>query len=145
MGTEIYMKWEGASEEEAQIVRTGAGLWMKKQNWLLRKMFGDAWYEEDFAEFDFLSNRTNCELLLMDYEEGLIEGVYSEQDRRVELDMRIMEEAVQKLLEKFPEVQTEQTITKEQEAKFLLSVTSFYALGLALQQEKKKPEILISW
>ncbi len=150
MGTDIYLSYEGITEEEKNKVQIRASIWMKKQNWFLRKIFPCFWHNEGFEEFDFKANGENFELLLVDYMEDRIDQINSVADEEAQEDMNEVDTIVAELVATFADspgrLQKGTTkLTEEQEQDFLIAVLNFYKKGLKLQKEGLKPKILISW
>ena len=149
MGTEIYLSWKGATDADRGLVRIQTSVWMKKQNWLLRKLFKGAWYESDFVPFDFRVNLADFELLMVDYMEDRIQQVNSGFDVEVQMDMELSDEIASEIVEEFKSGEYELVVpaelTLEDEQVFLLGLAKTYALGLKLQNQGKEPELLISW
>jgi len=157
MGTDIYLEWDGKSEEDKKAQITGfditagrvgylrASIGMIKENQILRELFPDCWDGGEIP-YDFLGNEDQLSRLAKKY-------ISSE---LFKIEMKEITEGQQRQIEMGTMLTTlfkslGCDVVKGTNGEFLWSVRwlnsliEFFALGMEKQKEGKNPKIYISW
>ena len=164
MGTDVYLSWDGMTEEEEKARYTGfridmgrvgylrASIWATRENAVLRLLFPEAWESEEGTPYDFKNpeNIKKLHILARAYLLSYLTGkdYLSEFEEEKIKEMRgVMEEFVNALKKLNCEVEIERPEENDLEraVMWLNSLFAFYRLGIEKQEEGKNPKIYISW
>ena len=158
MGSDCYMKWEGMTKKEKEAQLTGfsiddgrngylrASISMFTENSLLRGLFPDRYWKGKGIRYKF-SQRGYMAL----QKAGLFYLISALTGKPIEnpksREYKEFGEGVFKMLEKldYDKVEKSDSLGFRYSIMWLNSVFSFYELGLKKEEEKKNPEIDISW
>ena len=165
MGTDVYLEWEGKTEQEQKAQCTGwaidagdvgylrACVSMTSENGVLRLLFPEKyWRDRSKDAYDFKGNFGQLSAIGWRYLVSVAQGVPFEigKDQRAVLEeqRKMASKILQAVSLLAPEgakvIAGERTEFREAVA-WLESVFSFFELGIAKQEQGQKPYPYISW
>ncbi len=163
MGTDIYLEWEGKTEQQKQqqaedafSIEAGsngylrASIHMHNENALLRKLFSvEYWEGESMEPYDFSANYSRALVLGAVYLAAETSGQNFPSEKPQTVEDRNIDEII-KVLETKLDIQIseedEDPLTRFRDAiTWLNSLFAFFELGMNLQKEGKRPFPYISW
>ena len=160
MGTDIYLKWEGMGKKDEEKQYTGfditkgsvgylrASIGMVEENDVLRLIFPERYWGGYGKMYDFKKNLPRLKDIFTAYVEG--EKIKVESKSKVE--QQLSGDAIRQMIKDVGGEAIEGTLKHDDadearawRIKWAKSVVQFFALGLKLQEDGKKPRIVISW
>jgi len=154
MGTDIYLSWDGMTEEEKKAQVTGwridagkvgylrASIGMVRENEALSLIFPDRYWEGNTLAYDFKANLNNIFRILLSYAQNktfLVDAEHLE-------DQKKMADTVFSALKAgFKDAKIGMGSSDKPSKKWAKSVMEFATLGLEKQERGKNPKVSISW
>jgi hypothetical protein len=165
IGTDIYMEWEGKTEEDRQKQYTGfsieagnvgylrASIRMYQENSVLRLIFPVKYWEgEECKEpYDFIENLSFAVNILVDFMKGenMEEYVSDKQKENLEGQKKMGEDVMETIkktgFEEGDIVSCNGCCEGEDKKIWAKSIVEFFRLGIKLQEKGLKPYPYISW
>jgi len=152
MGTDVYLMYEGKSEdsfpiEDGEYIRASIG--MRTENRTLRILFPEEFWKnhgEKAPEYDFVKNTKLLSSTIADYLSGEVSETASEVDDGQQARTKAVMEMIGAALAQGDTVTMPGLHMSEDEKKeWARIVVAFFRRGLELQMQKKKPRVYISW
>jgi hypothetical protein len=153
MGSDVYLEWQGMTEEEKKKCYTGysinagevgylrASIGMLRENQVLRLVFPEKFWNGGNHLYDFKGNISMIEPLVKSY---LSDGNIDDCGRSAKQRQFAM--SVADIFKKLSiEVQMGASEDKDFKKMWAKSLLGFFLLGMRLQEENKKPKVNISW
>jgi len=154
MGVDVYLTWDGQTEEEREAQFTGfsiahghvgylrASIGMVLENEVLRTLFPEEYWElKEPLEYDFKKNWENLPFVLKKYFEAVLTGELTEEQKE-QMEFGI---AVAEAFKGEGEVSMSRSGDILRAVVWANSLIRFFRLGMRKQEEGKRPRVRISW
>lgn len=157
MGTDIYLSWDGMSEEDKKMQLGGfavnagsvgylrASIGMVRENRFLRMVFPESFWKGDADVFDFIKEGTE---VLPDAVGQYVGGIELPETESSKKQVELGEMVMRKLQEASKSGDVDivaSSLSEKERLKFARSVVSFFVLGAEKQEKGLNPRVVISW